>query len=142
MSDLKKVNDEVSVAGQVTPEDLQQAAEAGFKSVLNLRSPEESTFLVDEQQQAEAVGLQYANVPLSSSTVDQDGVDAALNQLNELPAPVLVHCGAGLRATGITLIALAKQQNWSLEQLTAEAERLGFSLEQPHIKQFIYENYG
>jgi uncharacterized protein (TIGR01244 family) len=141
MSEIKKVNDDLSVAGQVTPEDLQQAAAEGFKSVLNLRSPDETTFLADEPQQAEAAGLQYANTPLSATTADPYGIDAALAQLNHLPTPVLIHCGAGLRATGITLIALAKQENWTLEQLTAEAERLGFSLEQPHIKQFIESNY-
>lgn len=141
MSDIKKVNDDLSVAGQVTPENLQQAAAEGFKSVLNLRSPDEATFATDEPQQAKAVGLQYANTPLAATTADPESIDAAIAQLNELPTPVLVHCGAGLRATGITLIALAKQQNWSLETLTTEAERLGFSLDQPHIRQFIQENY-
>lgn len=141
MSEIKKINDDLSVAGQVTPEDLRQAAKEGFKSVLNLRSPMELTFLADEPHLAEIAALQYANTPLSATTADPESSDAALAQLNELPAPVLVHCGAGLRATGITLIALAKQQNWSLETLTAEAERLGFSLDQPHIRQFIQENY-
>ncbi|WP_199333683.1 sulfur transferase domain-containing protein [Oculatella sp. FACHB-28] len=38
MGEPKRVSDELSIAGQVTPEQLQQAAAAGFKSVLNLRS--------------------------------------------------------------------------------------------------------
>jgi uncharacterized protein (TIGR01244 family) len=141
MSEIKKVNNDFSVAGQVTQSDLKQAAEEGFKSVLNLRSPDESTYQADEQAQAQTVGLTYANVPLSPSVVEPNRVEAALNQLHDLPTPVLVHCGAGLRATAITLIALAKQQNWTLEKLTKEAEYLGFSLDQPHLQQFIQETY-
>ena len=34
MENVKKINDELTVAGQVTPEQLQQAAQEGFKSVL------------------------------------------------------------------------------------------------------------
>ena len=52
----------LSAAGQPTPEELKQAAQEGFKSVLNLRSPDEPGFLSDEQQQAQAAGLQYANI--------------------------------------------------------------------------------
>jgi uncharacterized protein (TIGR01244 family) len=141
MSEIKKVNNDFSVAGQVTQAELKQAAKEGFQSVLNLRSPDESTYQTDEQAQAEAAGLKYANVPLSPSVVDPDCVNAALDRLDDLPTPVLVHCGAGLRATAITLIALAQQQNWTLEKLTQEAKSLGFSLEQPHIQQFIEETY-
>lgn len=50
MENVKKINNELTVAGQITPEQLQQAVEEGFKSVLNLRSPDEEGFLVDEQQ--------------------------------------------------------------------------------------------
>jgi len=47
---IRKINDELTIAGQVTPEQLQQVAQEGFKSVLNLRSPDEEGFLSNEQQ--------------------------------------------------------------------------------------------
>ena len=53
MKEIVKINDELTVAtSQVSPEQLQQAAGEGFKSVFNLRSPDEEGFLQDEQQQA------------------------------------------------------------------------------------------
>ncbi len=39
MKTISKINDELAIARQVTPEQLQQIAQSGFKSVLNLRSP-------------------------------------------------------------------------------------------------------
>lgn len=136
MGKAKRVSDELSIAGQVTPEGLQQAAADGFKSVLNLRSPDEADALSDEQQQAEAAGLAYSNVPLSSNFNDSQ-VSEALEALEGLPKPVLIHCGAGARAGAIALIAKATQENLSPEALIAQAEQLGLSPDQPHLRQFI-----
>lgn len=142
MEITKKVNENYSVAGQPSAADLKQAAENGFKSVLNLRSPNEVNTLPDEQQQAEAAGLSYANVPLNSSVPDEVLVSKALEELEDLPKPVLIHCGAGLRAGAIALIATARDLKWTLEQLTEKANEVGLSLEQPHLKQFLQETYG
>jgi len=35
MRAIRKINDELTIIGQVTPEQLQQVAQEGFKSVLN-----------------------------------------------------------------------------------------------------------
>jgi uncharacterized protein (TIGR01244 family) len=141
MEEAKKVSDDLSIAGQPDPQDLKAAAEQGFKSVLNLRSPEESGALPNEQSLAEAAGLAYANVPLSSTTPNEELVNQALLELESLAKPVLVHCGVGLRAGAIGLIATAIEQNWTLEQLTQKAEEIGLSLEQAHLKQFIQQHY-
>ena len=141
MAEAKKISSEFSAAGQVTPEDLTQAAQQGFKSVLNLRSPHESGALPDEQQHAEAAGLEYANVPLSSGVSDEAAVAEALSQLEALPTPVLLHCGAGLRAGAIGLISTATQLGWTEEQTIAKATELGISLDQPHLQQFIQTTY-
>ncbi|MEH2252955.1 MAG: hypothetical protein V7K33_26315 [Nostoc sp.] len=45
LSHTKKVSENLSAAGQLTSEELKQAAQEGFKSVLNLRSPDEAGFL-------------------------------------------------------------------------------------------------
>ncbi|MDX2216003.1 MAG: sulfur transferase domain-containing protein [Oculatellaceae cyanobacterium bins.114] len=141
VNNTKKVNDDYSIAGQVTPEQLQQAADEGFKSVLNVRSPDESGVLVDEQQQANASGLEYANVPLSNTHLDTSKVAQAIEALGDLPKPVLIHCGAGARAGGIALIATAIQEGLTLEELTVKAEEIGLNLDQPHLKKFVEEQY-
>jgi uncharacterized protein (TIGR01244 family) len=137
MSDIKKISEEFSAGGQPTPETLKQLADAGFKSVVNLRSADEAGVLVDEQQQAEALNLEYRQVQLQPTVADADLTAKVLAELEALPTPVYLHCGAGARANALALIALAKQQQLSLEAVVAKAEELGMNLEQPHLQEFL-----
>lgn len=137
MSDIKKVSDEFSAGGQPTPETLKQLADEGYKSVVNLRSLDEAGVLADEQQQAEAVGLEYVNVPLQSNSADSELTAKVLFEVEQLPTPVYFHCGAGGRASALALIALATQQQLNREEILAKAEELGINPEQPHLKQFL-----
>lgn len=141
MANSKKISDDLSAAGQITPEQLHQAAAEGFKSVINLRSPDEQGFLSNEQQKAEAAGLQYANIPLKPTEANQELTKAALEEIANLPKPILIHCAAGARASGIALIANAIHEGLSYEQIHQKATDLGISLEQPHLKQFLIERY-
>ena len=141
MSNTKKVSDDLSAAGQLTSEELKQAAQEGFKSVLNLRFPDEAGFLSDEQQQAQAAGLQYANVPLKPSEANQEQTELAIQEIENLPKPILIHCAAGARAGGIALIANAISEDLTYEEISQKAQELGLNLEQPHLKQFLLEKY-
>ncbi|MBE8998223.1 phosphatase [Nostoc sp. LEGE 12447] len=141
MSNTKKVSEDLSAAGQPTPEELKQAAQEGFKSVLNLRSPDEPGFLGDEQQQAQAAGLQYANIPLKPSEANQELIDTAIQEIENLPKPILIHCAAGARAGGIALISNAISEGLTYEEISQKAQELGLNLEQPHLKQFLLEKY-
>ncbi|RCJ39347.1 phosphatase [Nostoc punctiforme NIES-2108] len=141
MSNTKKVSDDLSAAGQLTSEELKQAAQEGFKSVLNLRSPDEPGFLSDEQQQAQAAGLQYANIPLKPSEANQEQTELAIQEIENLPKPILIHCAAGARAGGIALIANAISEGLTYEEISQKAQELGLNLEQPHLKQFLLEKY-
>jgi uncharacterized protein (TIGR01244 family) len=139
VTEIKKISDLFSAAGQVSVEDLQQAAQAGFKSVLNLRSPTEKGFVNDEQKQAKAAGLEYANIPLSPTQADKESLHQAIQTIENLPKPILIHCAAGARATAIALIAEANQQGLTPEQVKQKAQELGLKLEQPHLQQFLQE---
>lgn len=140
MENVNKVSDKLFAAGQPTSEELQQAAALGFKSVVNLRSPDEAGVLPDEQQQAEAAGLQYVNVSLKSTDADNGLTAKVLEEISGLPTPILLHCGAGGRASALALIALATQERLSREQVLQKAQELGINLDQPHLKQFL-ESY-
>ena len=141
MSDVKKVNDDLSIAGQISAEELRKLAIEGFKSVLNLRDPDENGFFHDEKQQAEIVGLEYVNIPLNSQAPNQELTAEAILEIDHLPKPILIHCAGGARAGGIALIAEAIQSGFTYEQIAQKANELSINLEQPHLKQFLVENF-
>jgi uncharacterized protein (TIGR01244 family) len=125
MNTIRKINDDLAIAGQITPEQLQQIAQEGFKSVLNLRSPDEKGFLSNEQQQAEGLGLYYINVPVKVEAINDEVAAQVLKKLDELSKPILVHCNNAMRAAAMALMHIATQQGVSLSQAFNQAEQLG-----------------
>ncbi len=125
MDTIRKINDELTIAGQVTPEQLQQIATEGFKSVINLRSREEQGFLNNEQQQAEALGLRYINIPVRFEAINTEVATKVLKQIDEFPKPALIHCDSAIRAAGLVLMHIAIRQGKTLTQALKQAEQLG-----------------
>ncbi|MDX2243237.1 MAG: sulfur transferase domain-containing protein [Leptolyngbyaceae cyanobacterium bins.302] len=134
---LRYISAQLSTAGQPTAEDLPHLAGAGFKAILNLRTPGEVAALDDEQHHVEGAGLIYKQVPLSSKAPDDAQADVAIELVQQLPQPLLIHCASGARATAIALIAIAIAESWTLPHLIQEAEKFGLSLEQPQLKSFL-----
>lgn len=141
MHNVKQINDDISVAmGQPTPADLQQAAQEGYKSVLNLRSPQEEGALSDEQQSAEAAGLQYVNLPVRPDAMSQEQTDQILNQIDQLPKPLLTHCKSGLRSGAMALMYVATREGLSAEAAMEKGKQMGFGCESsPQMKQFFQQ---
>lgn len=137
MAEAKRISDRFSFGGQPTSEDLKELAEAGFQSVVNLRFPDETGAVADEQQRAEALGLSYLNVPVSSGEANAELTAKVLAEVEHLPAPVYFHCGAGGRASAAALIAYATQQRFDRATVLAKATELGINPEQPQLKQFL-----
>ncbi|MGQ9873123.1 hypothetical protein [Leptodesmis sp.] len=50
MARVRKITDDLAIAGQLTIEEFQQLAEEGYRLVVNLRSPDETGSLKGEQQ--------------------------------------------------------------------------------------------
>lgn len=121
-----RINENLTVTGQVIQEQLQQAIQEGFKSVLNLRSPDELGFKVDEQQMAQALGLHYVNVPLKPEALSEELVSKILMHLEQIPKPAVMHCAAGIRSAVIALLSVAIQDRLTPEQTLAKARHLGF----------------
>jgi protein tyrosine phosphatase (PTP) superfamily phosphohydrolase (DUF442 family) len=68
----------------------------GFVAILDLRTPPEGTKA--EQQEVEAQGLRYFNIPISRSAPSDEQIQS-FARLVEDPAnyPLLVHCGSANR---------------------------------------------
>ncbi|MCG6134654.1 MAG: sulfur transferase domain-containing protein [Nostoc sp. LLA-1] len=129
-----RVSENFTTTGQVIPQQLEQAIQEGFKSVLNLRSPDELGFKPDEQQIAESLGLNYVNAPLKLEELNEELITKILEILKELPKPAVIHCAAAMRSTGIALLSIAIEEGLTPEQTLAKARSLGFGfIEHPHV---------
>lgn len=137
----RKVNDDITVAGQITQDDLQDAAQAGFKSVLNLRAPLEDGFLTDEPQLAANSGLRYANIPVTKDALNDDLTTQVLSEIDALPKPLLIHCAAGMRAGAMALMNVATRSGMSAQQAMEKAQAMGFDCNsEPELKAY-FEHY-
>ncbi|MDZ8263501.1 beta-lactamase hydrolase domain-containing protein [Nostoc sp. ChiQUE01b] len=141
-----QINENLTTTGQVIPKQLEQAIQEGFKSVLNLRSPDELGFSKDEQKVAEALGLYYRNVPLKVDlkNFNEEVITKILTTLEQIPKPAVVHCAAGMRSTGIALLSIAIQEGLTPEETLAKARNLGFGFFEhagvsPRLKQLFVD---
>lgn len=125
MDMVKKITDELSIAGQPTLDELQQLAEGGYRSLVNLRSPDEVGFLNNEQQQAEYLGLRYAHIPTQIKSLSVDDILLTIRQFSELPKPILIHCDSGIRSSIIVLMQVAVEQGIGAEDTFQKVIKLG-----------------
>ncbi|BAY27741.1 hypothetical protein NIES2100_75660 [Calothrix sp. NIES-2100] len=145
MNNAIRINENLTTTGQVIQQQIQQAKQEGFKSVLNLRSPDELGFNKDEQQIVEALGLDYANVPLKLENLNEELITKILTTLDQLPKPTVIHCAAAMRSTGIALLSVAIQEGLTPEETLSKAKNLGFGFFEhagvsPRLKQ-LFVNY-
>ena len=100
-----------ATAPQLAPDDIAQAAAAGFRSVVNNRpdfegGPAQPTS-ESMQQAAEAAGLAYAFLPVQSAYQTPDEIARMRELLDRLPKPVIAYCRSGARTTNLFRAAQA-----------------------------------
>lgn len=93
----------VATGGQPTPADLRALARAGYRTILDIRGPEERRGY-DEIHVAREAGLEYINVPVGHGPLADDVFERVLAVLrDESRRPLLFHCASGNRV-GLMLI--------------------------------------
>ncbi len=100
------------------------AREAGVKTVVNIRFPEEmSRVSFDERAIVDSLGLRYVTIPVSPASFSQEDVDRFAEVLSETDEPVLLHCASSNRVGGMWAAYLATHRGVS----PGEAIELGRS---------------
>lgn len=127
--DLKRINDAVSVAPQIAPEDLQALKQMGFVAVVNNRPDGESPDQPsgdDIRAAAEAAGLAYFAIPLGREGVTEQMVAETRAVLDGAAGPVLCYCRSGTRST--TLWALSQAGNLPAGDIIEAAAHAGYDM--------------
>nr|WP_035991498.1 protein tyrosine phosphatase family protein [Leptolyngbya sp. KIOST-1] len=139
MENIKYLSDDIAIAtNQPESTSFEQAAQAGFKSVLNLRSPQEEGALADEKTNVEQAGLTYAQIPVKPSDISDELTDRVMQTLDELPKPVLAHCKSGMRSGAMALMYEATRNGMSADAALKKGKENGFDCDaHPQMKQFF-----
>lgn len=100
---LHALSAEVCAAPQLDPAAMAEAAQAGFKSVINNRpdyegGPDQPTSASIEAA-AQAAGLQYAFLPVNGGYQSPEEIAQFGELLKTLPKPILVFCRSGARSS-------------------------------------------
>lgn len=103
--EFHQLSDALAVAPQLQLQDIQAAADAGFKSVIINRPDFElephqptSEAMIAAAQQA---GLAVRYQPVVSGAITMENVQEFKQLLNELPTPILAYCRSGGRCTNL-----------------------------------------
>ena len=137
-----KINEQVSVGGQPSEEQLQELVQDGFRSVVNFRTEgEEDQPLspAEEGSVVERLGLIYVHIPVISGAIEPDAVDQFRAKLPELPKPIFAHCKGGTRAGAMVMMHVACEQQINGKQALDEADHLGIKLNQAQLRQSIMQ---
>lgn len=132
MQKIAKLDDQVSVAGQLQPEDAAQIAASGYKTIINNRPDGEAPDQpgsAEIQEAAAAQGLAFADIPFAAPALTASHVRAFRQVLEKAGSPVLAYCRSGARSTLIWAAARVAQGE-ALDDVLAIAAQAGYDLSQ------------
>jgi sulfide:quinone oxidoreductase len=110
----RKLTDDVSVGPQITPDQVRELKELGFRSILSNR-PDGEEFGQPDFARIEAAaqdqGLEIRHVPAVSGALSEDVAQAFARAVEEMPKPVYAHCRSGTRSTMLWAIGEAGKRS-------------------------------
>jgi protein tyrosine phosphatase (PTP) superfamily phosphohydrolase (DUF442 family) len=128
----------VATAGQPDQAQFERLAEAGYKTVIDLRTPEEPRGF-DEPEIVGRAGMEYANIPIGHEGVDADTFDRFRRIMTDPEQrPVLVHCSSANRVGALLVPYLILDEGRTLEEARDIAARVGLKSEELERAAFRY----
>ncbi|MCX5564044.1 TIGR01244 family sulfur transferase [Alcaligenes phenolicus] len=95
------LTEQLAVAPQLSGEDMQTVADAGFKSVIinrpDMEGGPDQPLSADVMKAAQAAGLQVEYQPVVGSAITSADVARFGQLLEALPGPTLAYCRTGTR---------------------------------------------
>jgi sulfide:quinone oxidoreductase len=102
---INKLNERLSVTGQISIDDIEEIANAGFKSIICNRPDYEGGGDQPTSEELEVVaqslGITFAYLPVRMGAIADERGAEFQQLLSTLPQPVLAFCGSGKRATAL-----------------------------------------
>tara|TARA_B100000678_G_C18102309_1_gene459306 strand:+ start:338 stop:772 length:435 start_codon:yes stop_codon:yes gene_type:complete len=130
MPDIRRIDETISVAPQISPEDVTVLADQGFVAIINNRPDDEEAGQPDGElirAQAEAAKLSYDAIPVSHAGFSHAQIDAMRAALDAADGPVLAYCRSGTRSANLWALASAKAGG-NPDEIIAKGAGAGYDL--------------
>lgn len=94
----------ISIQGQITPEQVATFANDGVKTIINNRPDGEESnqpTSADIAAAAKLAGIAYKEISFAGTNLTQQHVEDFADYFNQAEQPILIFCRTGARSTGI-----------------------------------------
>ena len=121
------LTDQLSVAAQISADDMATIAAQGFRSIVNNRPDDEAPGQpanAELEAAARQAGLEWRHIPVISGKVNDEQVRSFAEALGQLPGPVLAFCRSGTRCS----VLWALQAEGTADTILATTEAAGYEL--------------
>ncbi|MBQ0834448.1 TIGR01244 family sulfur transferase [Marinobacter sp.] len=127
--DIRKIDDTISVAPQITYADVAEVARLGFRTLVANR-PDQEEFgqpaMADIEAAALENGMTWVYMPVQSGNVLDADVDRFGAMIQDSDKPVLAFCRSGTRCT--VLWALNAARTSPTEDVLGKAREAGYDI--------------
>ena len=127
---VRPLIDGLSVAPQISLDDVATVASLGFRSLMSNRPDGEEPGQPDAasiEAAARQAGLEFRWLPVTMPTLSQADARAFGTALDEMPGPTLAFCRTGTRST--VLWALSQAGGRPTDEIVSTAAAAGYDLE-------------
>ena len=135
-----RISPNITVGPQPSHEMLEKLSAQGFKSVINLSKKGELGQILNPDEELDStagLGMKYAHIPISLSTVKESQIAEFCKTIEELPGPIYIHCRIGQRCGPLAMIYHAIRKKLDSQQTLLRAEKLGLQWQAPMISRLI-----
>src|SRR5215218_8654505 len=130
MKDMGQPLEYLATAGQPEEEHLKLLAEAGYKTVIDLRTSEEDPGF-DESGVVQQAGMEYVNIPVGHETIEEETFEWFRELMNDPERkPVLVHCVKANRVGALLIPDLVLDEGKTSQEAEEIASDVGLETDE------------
>lgn len=127
--DPRKIDDTISVAPQISVDDVAEAARLGFRTLVANRPDHEEPGqppMSELEAAARNHGLNWVYMPVESGNITDQDVDRFAPMIRDAEKPVLAFCRSGTRCT--VLWALSAARHTPANEIFTKAHGAGYDI--------------
>lgn len=122
---FKAISPNLAVGSLSEHESLQEIAQKGYKTVIDLCTAAECNQL--DESMVQGLNLAHVSVPISPKNLNLETLAAFKQAVETSPQPIYVRCASALRAGVFSLLVLADAEGWTEAQYLEQFRSLGIN---------------